>query len=197
MKRIKLSQWAKDNGVSWRTAYRYFKTGKITGVQFDNGTILVDVYDELNSGKGLTVTYARVSSPEQRKTNLETQSKRLTDYCAANGWIVDRVIKEVGSGLNDQRPKLDKLLRSDEQISRIVIEHKDRLTRFGFNYIEILAEKQGLEIIVINPTEDDKEDLINDFISIITSYCARIYGLRRSKRKNESIIKELTVDAKN
>lgn len=148
MKRIKLSQWAKDNGVSWRTAYRYFKTGKITGVQFDNGTILVDVYDELNSGKGLTVTYARVSSSEQRKTNLETQSKRLTDYCEANGWVVDRVIKEVGSGLNDQRPKLDKLLRSDEQISRIVIEHKDRLTRFGFTTSKYLPKSKGLKLLL-------------------------------------------------
>lgn len=195
MKRIKLSQWAKNNGVSWRTAYRYFKDGKISGVQFDNGTILIDENTE-DESKGITVTYARVSSSEQRKTNLEYQSKRLVDYCLANGWTVDQIIKEVGSGLNDKRPKLEKLLNSDEKIERIVIEHKDRLTRFGFNYLEILAKKQNFEIIIINPNEDDKDDLIADFISIITSYCARIYGQRRSKRKTEAIIKELQDNAK-
>ena len=73
------------------------------------------------------------------------------------------------------------------------MEHKDRLTRFGFKYIEQLMEMQDRKIEVINNVEDDKDDLIQDFVSIITSFCARIYGQRRNKRKTEKLIKELGV----
>ena len=75
-----------------------------------------------------------------------------------------------------------------------MVEHKDRLTRFGFNYIETLLKQQGRSIEVINMAADGKEDLLQDFIAIITSFCARLYGQRRSKRKTEKIIAELTDD---
>lgn len=83
------------------------------------------------------------------------------------------------------------MFESDERIKRIVVEHKDRLTRFGFNYLEILAKKMNFEIVVVNNIENDKEDLIQDFISVITSFCERIYS-RRVARKTEQFIKELT-----
>lgn len=78
-----------------------------------------------------------------------------------------------------------------EPIARIIVEHKDRLTRFGFNYLEILTKKQGFEIIVVNPTITVQEDLMQDFTSIITSFCARLYSRRRAKRKTETIIEIL------
>jgi len=83
-----------------------------------------------------------------------------------------------------------KLLR-DPTINRIVVEHKDRLTRFGYNYIEQLLALQGRQIEVINLAENGKEDLNQDFVSIVTSFCARLYGQRRSKRKTEQLIAEL------
>ena len=76
----------------------------------------------------------------------------------------------------------------------IVIEHKDRLTRVGFNYLKVLLNKQGKEIEVINEAQKQNEDIMQDFISIITSFCARIYGLGRRKRKTECIIKCLSND---
>jgi len=88
------------------------------------------------------------------------------------------------------RDKLLKLL-TDSTITLIVVEHKDRLTRFGFNYIEKLLVMQGRRVEVINLAENGKEDLIQDFVSIVTSFCARLYGQRRSKRKTERIIAEL------
>ena len=100
------------------------------------------------------------------------------------------MITEFGSGLNDKRPKLEKLLL-DETITKIVVEHKDRLTRFGFNYIEKLLSRSGIELEVVNNVEGEKEDLIRDFVSVITSFSARIYGQRRSKRKTERLIAEL------
>lgn len=92
--------------------------------------------------------------------------------------------------MNDKRPKLTKLLQ-EPTYTRIVVEHKDRLTRFGFNYLEVLLKNQGITIEVINVAEEEKEDLIQDFISVITSFCARIYGQRRSKRATEKLIKEI------
>lgn len=192
---MKLSEYARRIGVKRHTAYRWFKRGEIpNAVQLPSGTIYVpdEIFEtELKSKQGLTVVYARVSSSEQQKTNLETQAERLTQFVIANGWVVDKVIKEVGSSLNDERKKLTELLLSDEPIARIIVEHKDRLTRFGFNYLEILAKKQGFEIIVVNPTVTDQEDLMQDFASIITSFCAQLYSRRRAKSITEEIIQIL------
>ena len=192
---MKLSEYARRIGVKRHTAYRWFKRGEIpNAVQLPSGTIYVpdEIFEtELKSKTGLTVVYARVSSSEQRKTHLETQAERLTQFAIANGWVVDKVIKEVGSGLNDDRKQLTELLLSDEPIARIIVEHKDRLTRFSFNYLEILAKKQGFEIIVVNPTVTDQEDLMQDFASIITSFCAQLYSRRRAKRRTKEIIQTL------
>ena len=91
----------------------------------------------------------------------------------------------MGSGVNDNRKKLQKLL-SQENWGMIVVEHKDRLTRFGFNYIQTLLESQGRKIEVVNMAEDGTQDLMQDLVSIIYSFSARMYGLRRTKRKTEN-----------
>lgn len=133
--------------------------------------------------------YARVSSPEHR-ANLNRQAERLVAYCTARGYQVRKVIKEIGSGVNDNRPKFLALL-ADPTISHIVVEHKDRGTRFGFRYIETLLHTTGREIEVVNTAENDTEDLLSDLASIIYSVCARLYGQRRAKRKTEKIVREL------
>ena len=185
---MKLSDYAKQVGVSYVTAYRWFKSGKVKGYQADTGTIIVTEHDE--PSKPLKVgIYARVSSSEN-KSNLDSQAERLVGYCTAKGWQVSRIIKEIGSGVNDSRPKLIELL-SDETITLIVVEHKDRLTRFGFNYIETFLKMQGRQLEVVNLAENGKEDLMQDLVSIIYSFSARMYGQRRAKRKTEIIVKEL------
>ena len=83
---------------------------------------------------------------------------------------------------------------NDANVGYIIVEHKDRLTRFGFNYIKALLESRGGSVIVINEVESNKEDLIQDFVSVITSFCARIYGQRRSKRKTEKLLEGLKED---
>lgn len=155
------------------------------------GTIIIREDESVESSIP-TFVYARVSAAEN-KSNLESQAERVSKYCSAKGYQINGVIKEIGSGVNDQRPKLIKLL-GDKNAKRIVVEHKDRLTRFGFNYIETLLKNEGRQIEVINLAGNGKEDLLQEFISIITSFCARIYGQRRSKRKTEKIIAELTND---
>jgi len=189
---MKLSVYAHHLGISYRTAWRWFKAGKITGFQADTGTIIVTeptIETATTAVHQKIAIYTRVSAAEN-KDHLEGQAKRLLDYCAAKGYQVSAVVKEIGSGVNDTRPKLLKLL-TNPSIGLIVVEHKDRLTRFGFNYLEQLLAMQGRQIEVINLAENGKEDLVQDFVSIVTSFCARLYGQRRSKRKTERIIAEL------
>ena len=163
---MKLSTYAKEMGITRQTANRWFHEGRIPGAyQLDTGTIIVpnDIFEKNEVNDGRTIIYARVSGSEQRKTELKAQAQRLIDFSITNGWQIDEVIKEVGSGLNDERPKLVNLLMSDKPIRRIVVEHKDRLACSGFNYLEILSKKQNFEIVVVNKTENDKEDLTNEF----------------------------------
>jgi predicted site-specific integrase-resolvase len=113
------------------------------------------------------------------------------DYCAAKGYIVSRVVTEVGSGINDTRKQWLSLLQ-DRTVRIIVVEHKDRFARFGFTGYKTLLNTDGRDIEVVNEAENGKEDLLQDLVSIITSFCARLYGQRRCKRKTEKIIRELT-----
>jgi predicted site-specific integrase-resolvase len=184
---MKLSAYAKKLGVTYKSAWNYYKQGLIPGAYaLPTKTIIVPEKENLDKGT-LTATYARVSSTEN-KTNLIAQSKRVQEFCAAKGWQVNIVVEECGSGLNDSRKKLEKLL-SNKQVSRIVVEHKDRLTRFGFNYIKKLWPG---EIVIINEVTEDEKDLMQDFVSLVTSFTARLYGRRRSKRQTEKLIKELS-----
>jgi len=99
-------------------------------------------------------------------------------------------VKEIASGVNDSRPKLLSLLK-DGSITLIVVEHKDRLTHFGFRYIETLLSLQGRAIGVVNQAEDGKKDVLQALASSIYSMCARLYGQPRAKRKTETIVNQL------
>ncbi len=186
--RIKLSKWAKLNGVCYQTAFNWFKQGKLAdAVQLDTGSIFIE--QDLEGTKYQNVViYARVSD-QSRKLEMNYQIERIQNYCNSKGFIVDKIYKEVASGMNDNRKELWKMLESKPAI--IVIENKDRLTRFGFNYLKKLLESQGTLIEVINPNDNDEQDLIKDMISIVTSFCCRLYGLRRAKNKRNKIIEVL------
>lgn len=186
---MKLSHWAKKQGILYRTAWMMFNEGKLKNAyRLPTGTIIIQE-EEKSTKKEYVVTYARVSSSEN-KDNLDTQSKRLIDFCNAKGWKTEENIKEIGSGLNDSRPKLLKIL-SDGKATKIVVEHKDRLSRFGTSYIEVCCKHFGCEVEYINNISSETEDLMQDFVSVITSFCARIYGQRRSKRCTEKLIEDL------
>ena len=188
--KYKISQYAKKYGVTTRTVWNWIYDGKVNFERLSDGKHIRSVENEDKLLTDAVAVYARVSSAED-KDNLERQLQRLLDYCAAKGYKVLKTVTEIGSGLNDKRPKLEKLLM-DESIKIIVVEHSDRLARFGVNYIEKLLELQGRKIEVINEQSNNRDDLMQDFVSIITSFCARLYGLRRNKRKTEKIIEELS-----
>lgn len=188
--KYKLSQYARLHHVTTRTVWNWVYKDKVKYERDLTNHVWI-IEDEPQKHKNAAV-YARVSSSEN-KLNLETQAERVKNWAILNGYSICKVVKEIGSGLNDSRSKLESLLK-DTSIDYIIVEHKDRLTRFGFNYIQQLLTTYNREIIVINNAEDDKQDLIQDFISIITSFCTRIYGNRRSKRNTEKLINELNIN---
>lgn len=188
---MKLSEWAKKNGLNYKTAWNLFKKGQlpVKSTQLISGTILVD--ESFNAIPSRTVIYCRVSN-HSRKTELDYQVDRCEDFCRVNGWSVDKTYKEIASGLNDERKEFWKVI--DSKPSRIVVENKDRLTRFGFYYLEKLLKERGCEIVVIHRDKEDEKDLVKDLVSIIYSFCAKLYGLRRAYNKTKQCQKLILND---
>jgi len=143
-----------------------------------SGTIWVDVADTRPGGR--VVVYARVSSHDQRG-DLDRQVARLTEWATSNGHQVGEVVTEVGSGLNGKRPKLRRIL-SDPSASVVVVEHRDRLARFGVEYLEAALSGQGRRIVVTDQGETD-DDLVRDMVEVLTSMCARLYGRRGARNR--------------
>ncbi len=185
---MKLSDYAKHMGVRYETAWRWCRDGKIQGRRIGPHTIIITGGQEepTRESRQRVAIYTRVSSAENKR-NLDSQAERLVAYCAARGY---QVVKVVGSGVNDARPQLLALL-DDESIGLLVVEHKDRLTRFGFRYLDTLLKAQGRTIEVVNEAENGTEDLLADLTAIVYSFCARLYGQRHAKRKIEVIVREL------
>jgi putative resolvase len=140
-----------------------------------SGTILVDV---AAAGEERVVLYARVSSHDQRP-DLDRQVSRLTQWATEAGWEVGQVVAEVGSGLNGKRAKLSRVL-SDPCASVIVVEHRDRLARFGVEHLHAVLAAQGRRIVVVDDGES-ADDLVRDMIEVLTSMCARLYGRRGAR----------------
>jgi putative resolvase len=187
---MKLSAYAKHLGISYQTAWRMWQRGELPAHQLPSGTVIVDVPPTPQAVRPQQVAvYARVSSTEPRK-NLDSQAERVAAFCAAKGWQVAQVVKECGSGVNDQRPQFLALLAATS-ISHIVVEHKDRCSRFGVAYIQTLLATQGRELVMVNEAEEEQADLLQDFVAIITSFCARLYGRRRASRKQTQVLAAL------
>jgi putative resolvase len=190
---MKLSSYAKKLGIHYNTAYRMFRRGQIAGYQLPTGTVIIEEPVEhlpaRPAKQPIVAVYARVSSSENKK-NLDTQAERLITWCNAQGWSVGKVVKECGSGINDQRPKFLALL-ANREIDRIVVEHQDRASRFGVAYIQTLLTLQERELVIVNTADTEETDLMGDFVAIITSFAARLYGRRRAKRKTEQVLAAL------
>ncbi len=149
--------------------------------QRPTGTIIVREPQTATTGAAL---YGRISSADE-KADVTRQLQRLRDYAAARGYQVVAEVPEIASSLNDERPKLKKLL-ANARIGVLVVEHKNRLTRLGYGYITTLLEQQGRRVEVIYPS-DTGEDFVDDVVAIITSMAAPLYGRRNAKRRAAQI----------
>lgn len=180
---MKLSEWARQQGVSYQTAWRWVKDGKmpVPVRQAPSGTWLVaEPAPAVSVASGRVVAYCRVSSADQ-EADLERQAARVVAGANGLGLAVAEVVAEVGSGLDGRRRKLHRLL-SDPQTAVIVVEHRDRLARFGVEHLEAVLSASGRRLVVLDPTET-ADDLVRDITEVLTSMCARLYGRRAAKNR--------------
>ncbi|MDT3724768.1 IS607 family transposase [Streptomyces sp. DSM 41972] len=189
---MKLSEWARQQGVSYQTAWRWVKGGKmpVPVRQAPSGTWLVDEVAVQPSGR--VVAYCRVSSADQ-KADLDRQVSRVVDGANGLGLAVAEVVTEVGSGVNGRRCKLHRVL-SDPQAAVIVVEHRDRLARFGVEHLEAALSASGRRLVVLGPT-GTADDLVRDITEVLTSMCARLYGRRAAKNRAARAVAVATGEA--
>lgn len=190
--------------IDSQTLYRWRKSGKIKSVHISSRKImyekesvneLLGIKSAEEKNKRKNILYCRVSSMKL-KDDLEKQKQILSDFCNANGYIIDEIYLEIASGMNEDRIEFNKLidLVINEEVENIYITHKDRLTRFGYKYFENLFDKFGTKIIVLNNTinqESFEQELSNDLISIIHHFSMKIYSNRRKQLEQvEKILNE-------
>ena len=190
-------------GVSVKTLQRWDREGTLTANRTPTNRRYY-TYDQYLQYKGIrmeadqrqTVIYARVSTRNQ-KDDLSNQVAFLRQFCNARGMIVDRCIEEYGSGLNYNRKRWNELLDGvmQQRIKTIVVTHKDRFVRFGFDWFERFCEKFDTDILVVNNEAlSPQEELVQDIISILHVFSCRLYGLRKYKKQikgDAEIVKEL------
>ena len=188
---------AKILGITTRTIQNYDKLGKLKVCRTEGNRRVIMredlikylddkglIYDDTNS-KRHDVIYARVSSNEQKQSgDLDRQAL----YLVENAKDIQNpiILKEVGSGLNDKRKQLQKLLGmiSNQEVRNVYITYKDRLTRFGFNYLETMFNACGTSIIVLQDESNEKtvhDELVEDMMSLIASFSGKLYGMRSKK----------------
>jgi len=191
-KNYKPGEFAELIGVSVKTLQRWDREGILKAFRSPTDRRYYTYYQYLNF-MGLkqdkdtreVVIYARVSTRNQ-KDDLNNQAEFLRTFCNANGMIVDRCIMDFGSGLNYNRKQWNALLDDvmDNKVKTIVISHKDRFVRFGFEWFERLCQRSGTNILVVNNESlSPQEELVQDIVSILHVFSCRLYGLRKYKKQ--------------
>lgn len=174
------AQAAKTLGVSTQTLRNWDKTGKIKVIRTPTGLRRYDLSSIVGKIQGTTVIYARVSSYKQRE-DLDRQADYLQSL-----YPEAEVIKEIGSGLNYRRQKLKTLLERilSGDVQRLVVAHKDRLARFGFDLFRFLCEFNSCELVVCdNASLSPEREMVEDILAIVHVFSCRLYGLRKYKKQ--------------
>jgi len=183
-------QAAKLLGVHLQTLRKWDKAGSLKAIRTPGGHRRFRRSD-IEVLRGLSVKefeervviYCRVSSHDQKqKGDLERQAGRVSAYCAEKSYRITQIYQEVGSGMSETRPKLRRLFKlvNAHEIDRVVVEHKDRLTRFGFGLIEAYLASHGVTIEWTGQKlpKSYEEELVEDILTLMASFSARIYGRR-------------------
>ena len=175
-----LQRW--DNSgklIALRTegGHRRYKQSDIERLIGENNNETKNKSDEI-----IVATYTRCSTPDQKvHGNIDRQSSRIFEYCTKKKYKVEYIIKDIDSGLNDKRKGFVKLCKlvTEKKINKVVIEHKDRLTRFQYNLIEFFFNSYGVDIELTDKKEyTEQKELVNDMIMLIASFSGRLYSAR-------------------
>lgn len=182
-RRISLTAWGRLYGFDKATTSRMHHAGRLPPElqveRLPNGRYYVVVPPESD---GRLVVHARVSSADQ-KEDLDGQVGRVVEWVTEQGYRVDEVVKEIGSGLNGKCRGLQRLV-ADHTVRTIVVEHRERLCRFGFEYVEAALAGRGARILVMEDGELE-DDLVRDVTEVLASLCARLYGRHSARRRAE------------
>jgi Predicted site-specific integrase-resolvase len=138
--------------------------------------------------------YCRVSTKKQADSgNLLRQKERLIQYCDEKQYNIIHIFEEVASGLNDKRRELIKMLRRLNEVNSIIVEYPDRFARFGYNYLQEFCKSLSVDIEAIQQNEklEPNEEMVNDLISIVTCFSARLYGSRGGRKVKQDIQKSI------
>lgn len=203
VKNYKPKDFAELLGVSVKTLQRWDRENILNAYRTPTNRRYY-TYNQYLEFKGISndldtrkvIIYARVSTRNQ-KDDLRNQVAFLRQFCNSNGIIVDQCITDFGSGLNYNRQKWNELLSSvmDGEIKTIIVTHKDRFIRFGYDWFERFCSKFNTSIIVVNNEDlSPQDELVQDIISILHVFSCRLYGLRKYKakiREDTEIAKEL------
>ena len=191
---LKPREFCEVVGISYNTLKQWVREGRVKVYRTATGRWRIP-YSEIERILGLrqgrageirATIYARVSSSDQ-KSDLDRQIQYLTQYCASKGYRVVDVLSDVASGLKTDRRGLLKLFNQvvNRQVDVVVVTYRDRLTRFGFEYLEYFFKQYGVSIEVVFGEEprDTYQELVEDLIEIVTSFAGKLYGLRSCKKK--------------
>ena len=176
-------QFREKYNISPQYLYALKKNGKVKTKPFLGSQVLILDPESDDSDKSVCI-YARVSTSKQ-KTDLENQIKFLRQYLVSKGLNPEYVYSDIASGMNEDRKGLNEMMSDivSGKISKVVISHKDRLTRFGFGYLKTIFSKYNTEIEVVN-LEDEKsfqDELSEDLIAIIHHFSMKFCGKRKNK----------------
>lgn len=187
--------------ISNSTIYKWSKNGKLKVTRLPSGFVDYDddVVYELATGskQRMTIIYGRVSTGKQKK-DLENQMKNLESFCAAKGWFVDKAFKDIASGVTfEKRKQFFKMLDLIEKnkVDKVIITHKDRLSRIGFDMFKTIFDYHDTQIIVLSDLIDektDKEEIFEEIISLLHCFSMKMYAQRRAKMRK--ILKESGAD---
>ena len=190
---------AKLLGVSVRTLQQWDRDGKLKASRSPSGRRLytdqqIRAYrNEVQSQvERLCIAYVRVSSQAQRP-DLMNQRKLLEHFCIAKGQVVDEWIEELGGGLNFKRPKFIALFDriAAGEVKTLIVAHKDRLARFGFDFLKHICQSNKCELIVMNTESLSPErEMVEDLMAITHCFSARLYGLRNYKKALKKALKD-------
>ncbi|MBS6344584.1 IS607 family transposase [Bifidobacterium pseudolongum] len=188
-----VKEWAEREHLHPQTVWKWCRTGKmpVPVERTPSGMWLVhdpkyETPVPSDTRQSRTVCYARVSSAGQ-KADLQRQADRLKAFALSMGVEAPEIVTETGSGMDDKRRKLKRLL-ADPTVGMIIVEHRDRLARMNAGLVESALKAQGRRIIVVDDTESD-DDLVRDMTDALTSFCARLYGRRAVKNKVQAALR--------
>ena len=188
-----VKEWARLEGLHPQTVWKWCRQGTmpVPVEQTPTGMWLIhdpkyETASHPSPAGSRTVCYARVSSGG-RKGDLQRQADRLKAFAVGMGVEHPEIVTETGSGMDDKRRKLNRLL-SDPTVGTLVVERRDRFARMNMGLVESALKAQGRRIIVVDDTEPD-DDLVRDMTEVLTSFCARLYGRRAAKRKTDAALR--------